>query len=83
MFEQPDTPLTSTRQDPPKLIIDKLREYADIAEAGDKPNWAKTMREAVEVIKIFESDEYIARHFGCSVDELHVCHECDGFGVRP
>jgi len=24
-----------------------------------------------------------AQHFKCSDDDLHVCHECDGFGVHP
>jgi len=28
----------------------RLREYADIAEAGGKPHWAKAMREAAELL---------------------------------
>jgi hypothetical protein len=25
----------------------------------------------------------IAEHFHCEEDHLHVCHECDGFGMHP
>jgi hypothetical protein len=31
-------------------LIENLRDYADIAEAGEKSHWAKAMREAAEYI---------------------------------
>ncbi len=69
--------------DAPAVVLSKLREYADIADAGDKPHWAKTMRDAATLMQIFENDKHVAKHFGCAITDLHVCHECDGFGVRP
>ena len=32
------------------VLIKDLRKYADIAEAGDKPHWAKTMLNAAELL---------------------------------
>ena len=36
-------------------LITLLREYADVAEAGDKPHWAKAMRQAVQRISALEA----------------------------
>lgn len=32
------------------VVLAKLRQYADIADAGDKPHWAKTMRDAATLV---------------------------------
>lgn len=29
------------------------------------------------------ADKSAAKHFNCDDSQLHVCHECDGYGVRP
>lgn len=61
----------------PKLT-DELREYADIAEAGDKPHWAKAMREAARQLDWPESTAALRN--GCLAEDLHVCGACDGTG---
>ena len=35
-----------------EVLIKDLRKYADIAEAGDKPHWAKTMLNAAELLSV-------------------------------
>jgi hypothetical protein len=45
------TPRTMTAE-----ALDVLREYADIAEAGGKPHWAKAMREALSRLQAVEGE---------------------------
>jgi hypothetical protein len=40
-------------------LITTLRQYADVAEAGDKPHWATAMRRAAQriaVLQVFVAD---------------------------
>lgn len=61
-------------------LIDELRKYADIAEAGDKPHWAKAMREAAKQLR-YPEEEAMRRNGANSADDLHVCGQCDGTGL--
>jgi hypothetical protein len=59
-------------------LCDELRQYADIAEAGDKAHWAAAMRRAADLLQ--EPAKAAMRNNGASYEDLHVCGQCDGTG---
>lgn len=65
---------------PKDELVNQLLEYADIADAGDKPHWARAMRLAVE--RLQQPIKYAMKRNGASWDDLSVCGECDGTGWR-